>query len=273
MSTSNSQFLQNIFIYPVKSLGGISLNSCTPEKRGFPYDRRWLLVDSSNKFLTQRKIPEMALISVKIVEDGIELRHKAKNMGPLKVPVKDSITEWVPVQIWDDLITAPVMQDSAIDQWFSEALGMSVKLAYMNEQTRRPADPAYAPEEEVSFADSFPFLVTNQASLDDLNSRLSDPVPMNRFRPNLVIAGGAPFEEDNWKKIYIGATEFEVVKPCIRCILTTIDQETAQKGAEPLKTLATFRKEGNKIIFGQNLILKKAGVIKTGDKVVIEYRD
>lgn len=270
MIENKHYFLQNLFIYPIKSLRGVAFDSINPEKRGLPFDRRWVLLDESSTSLTQRDIPEMTLISVSILEDRLELHHATKQMAPLIIPFKSDSYQVQPITVWDDHFSAPVSQDPAISDWFYHAMGYRARLAFMDVETSRPVDPRYAPEgEEVSFSDGFPFLITNQASLDELNSRLPEPVPMDRFRPNLVISGGEPFEEDDWKKVIIGEAEFEVVKPSGRCIVITINQETAEKNKEPLKTLATFRKKGNKIIFGQNMILKKSGLIKVGDEVKI----
>jgi uncharacterized protein YcbX len=166
-----------------------------------------------------------------------------------------------------------VIYEKSIQEWFFEALGKEVRLVLIDDKTSRPVDPEYALNgEEVSFADGFPYLITNQASLDDLNSRLDFPVPMERFRPNLVISGAQPYEEDNWDKIYAGSAVFKVVKPCGRCVVTTIDQDTAEKGSEPLKTLSTYRKINNKIIFGQNAVLVKSGSIVKGDEIKVTFR-
>jgi uncharacterized protein YcbX len=171
--------------------------------------------------------------------------------------------------------------DSAVNEWFSDVLGASVRLVYMPDETKRLAHAPYKikADDHVSFADGFPFLLIGEGSLEDLNSRLKEPVPMKRFRPNFVVAGTEPFAEDTWKRIRIGDTIFHVVKPCARCIIPTTDQDTGiRKSGEPLKTLAKYRtkkkRRTNKVLFGQNLIADEpGGVVKIGDEVeVLEYR-
>jgi uncharacterized protein YcbX len=166
-------------------------------------------------------------------------------------------------------VEAVTVSDEA-DQWLSEQLNLQVKLVMMPESTQRKADPRYAKNEEnVSFADGFPYLLISQASLDHLNELLEEPIVMQRFRPNFVVTGTSPHAEDDWKSIQIGTLFFDLVKPCARCVLTTIDPETAQKGKEPLKTLATYRRVGNKILFGQNVVTKQNGLVKQGDKILV----
>ncbi|CAN5356422.1 MOSC domain-containing protein [soil metagenome] len=272
-NTKINYSLQDIFIYPVKSLGGIALNESFAENRGLQFDRRWMLIDKNNNFLTQRKLSEMALIEVSISNDVLEINHKTRKLPTLKVPLTISNSATQKVTVWSDQVSAPVMEDNDIQEWFFEALHEKVRMVFMDDKASRPVDPEYAINGElVSFADGFPFLVTNQASLDDLNNRLEMPVPMQRFRPNLVIAGAQPFEEDNWNEIQIGAALFKVVKPCGRCVVTTIDQKTAEKGTEPLKTLSTFRKFGSKIIFGQNMVLIKPGLIVKENEIKVTFR-
>lgn len=273
MANVVSAFLQDIFVYPIKSLGGISLKSSITEERGLPFDRRWLLVDKKNSFLTQRKHSMMSLLQVFIEEEHLRIEHKLNEMVPLMVPLDTISTERIQVNIFDDLVVAPLIRNAKIEEWFSNFMGEEVQFIQMDEKTHRKIDPDYAKNgEEVSFADGYPFMVTSQASLNELNTRLEEPLPMNRFRPNFVIAGTEPWEEDNWKQLTIGSTVFSVVKPCSRCKVTTINQENAEKGQEPLRTLSTYRKFNNKIIFGQNLILKSPGEIKVDDEVKIEYK-
>ncbi len=154
-----------------------------------------------------------------------------------------------------------------IDSWFSEIIGIKCHLVKMPETTKRVVDESYAKNKIVSFADGYPFLIIGQASLDDLNSRMEIPLPMNRFRTNFVFTGGNPFEEDNWKKFKIGNLKFEAVKPCARCVITTTNQETAERLHEPLLTLSKFRKIDNKVMFGMNVVCESTGEIKVGDKI------
>ncbi len=267
-----SIYLQDIYVYPIKSLGGIRLKSSHTELRGLPYDRRWLLVDKKNSFLTQRKHSNMAYIKVHLKEEGLEVMHIKKSLPVLKIPFSHIPQERISVTVFDDQVNALLIDYPGVKRWFSEALEEEVILVHMDALAKRNIDPEYATNgEEVSFADGYPYLVTNQASLEDLNSRLPVPVPMDRFRPNFVVNGARPYEEDGWKKVSIGSAVFKVIKPCGRCIVTTIDQQTAEKGVEPLKTLSTYRKRNSKTIFGMNLILEKPGKIHIKDEVKIEF--
>jgi uncharacterized protein len=258
--------LSEINIYPIKSLGGISLQSSVVEERGLKYDRRWVLVDESKTFFTQRDFPEMALIKVSIENNALKLQHKLKNVDPLFVPfefehsVKDSVV------IWDDIVIGE-FYNSQIDEWFSDIIGIKCHLVKMPESTKRIVDETYAKNTIVSFADGYPFLIIGQSSLDDLNSRMEVSLPMNRFRTNFVFTGGKPFEEDIWKKFKIGNVSFKAVKPCARCVITTTNQDTAERLHEPLLTLSKFRNFNNKVMFGMNLVCESTGQIRVGDKI------
>ena len=258
--------LSEINIYPIKSLGGISLQSSEVEERGLKYDRRWVLVDDTNTFFTQRDFPEMALIKVEIERDGLHLQHKRKNIEHLKVPFVFNHSKKDEVVIWDETVAAE-FYNRTIDDWFSDILGIKCHLVKMHESTKRIVDKTYAKNKTVSFADGYPFMIIGQASLDDLNSRMEVPLPMNRFRTNFVFTGGKPFEEDDWKKFKIGEVKFEAVKPCARCVITTTNQETAERAHEPLLTLSKYRKIDNKVMFGMNLICESTGQIKVGNKI------
>ena len=256
--------LSEINIYPIKSLGGISLQLAEIEERGLKYDRRWVLVDESNTFFTQRDFPEMALLKVSILDDGLKIQHKAKLIEPLLVPFNFNYSKKDKVVIWDDTVIGE-FYNSQIDDWFSEIIGIKCHLVKMPESTKRVVDVTYAKNKIVSFADGYPFMIIGQSSLDDLNSRMEKPLPMNRFRTNFVFTGGKPFEEDGWKKIKLGDVEFEAVKPCARCVITTTNQETAERLHEPLFTLSKYRKFDNKVMFGMNLVSESTGMVKVGD--------
>lgn len=261
--------LSEIWIYPVKSLGGIRLKEAKTEERGLQYDRRWLIIDENNTFITQRVFHQMALIDVSLSQGGLKVFERNDPENSIMVPYEPVSGANLSVKIWDDVVEAVTVTDEA-DAWLSAQIGQPVRLVMMPESTERKADPKYAKNGEiVSFADGYPFLVISQASLDELNSRLEDPISMVRFRPNFVIAETAPFEEDQWKRIRIGDMDFEIVKPCARCVLTTVDPETGQKGVEPLKTLASYRRVNNKVLFGQNLVASNFGVIKEGDELEV----
>ncbi|MBC6492934.1 MOSC domain-containing protein [Flavihumibacter stibioxidans] len=260
--------ISGIFIYPIKSLGGISLTEANTTDRGLQYDRRWMLVDEAGVFLTQRSHPAMALLQVQLQEDGLYVFHKHHPGQNILIPFEPESSQVTEVEIWDDHCSALVVSETA-GQWFSGQLGIPCRLVLMPEATRREVDQQYAFNGEItSFADAYPVMMIGQASLDDLNSKLDVPVPMNRFRPNIVFSGGKPFREDEMKSFQINGITFSAVKPCARCVLTTINQETAEKGKDPLATLAAYRKSGNKILFGQNLLLQGQGKIRVGDDII-----
>ncbi len=183
---------------------------------------------------------------------------------------ESSLTATMPivVNVWNDVVIAK-HSDRGSDLWFSEALNMDCQLVFMDNASDRSTDTKYTPEpKQVSFADAYPFLIIGEKSLNELNRRLKEPLPMNRFRPNFVFSGGEPFIEDTWKDFMIGDLKFRAVKPCSRCVITTVNQDTAEKASEPLETLAKFRKVGNKVMFGQNVIAYDEGIVRVGDEII-----
>ena len=266
----NGMYLSGLHVYPIKSCAGIPLRTAEVDGRSIRHDRRWMLVDRNGVFLSQREIPRLSLIRVSIAEDGLVL--EAPGMPDLRMPFE---SEGGPMlaRVWDDPVeTVSVGRES--DIWFSQFLGVSCRLVYLPDRSVRPVDPVYAqPGDRVGLADGFPFLMISEASLDDLNGRLDEPLPMDRFRPSLVVRGCEPFAEDGWGCVRVGGITFRVVKPCARCKITTVDQASAETGKEPLRTLATYRKVGSEVYFGQNLIHDSTGVLNVGDAVeVIEPR-
>ncbi len=254
-------------VYPIKSAAGISLESAIIEERGFQHDRRWMLIDTDGQFMTQRQHPRMALIHVGLMKD--HLLVNASGMEPLIVPFESVVRNSIPVVIWDDTVQASFVGHDC-DDWFSSFLNFPCHLVQMTDSSERRIDPEFNPgRKQVSFADAFPFLLIAEESLADVNARLMQQFPMNRFRPNIVVRGAGPFAEDSWKLIHIGKIPFQVVKPCARCTITTVNQDTAETGVEPLRTLAAFRSHENKVLFGQNLIAGGAGEIKVADQIKI----
>ncbi len=259
-------FLSGLYVYPIKSCGGISLRTSQVDERGIRHDRRWMLVDEHGVFLSQREVPRMALIRIHIGDDGLLV--DAPGMGALSVPFQPE-GEPVLARVWDDPVETLGVNREA-DLWFSQFLGISCRLVYMPDLSVRPVDPDYAePGDRVGLADGFPFLMVSGASLDDLNGWMEEPLPMERFRPNLVVRGCGPFAEDGWRRIRVGGVDFRVVKPCARCAITTVDQSSAAVGKEPLRTLARYRKVGSKVFFGQNLVHDGTGVLSVGDAVEV----
>ena len=260
--------LSQIWHYPVKSLRGNRLESTKVAARGIQYDRQWMLVDEKGIFLSQRQDSRMALINAHVENKALHL--SAPGMQDLLVSEVGTEKEFIEVQVWRDECQARPVNAEA-DFWLSEFLGRNCRLVYLPSGSVRQVDQSYAqPADQVGFADGFPFLLISQASLDDLNQRLPAPIPMERFRPNLVIGGCAAYEEDGWQRIRIGELTFRVAKPCSRCVVPTIDPETGQRqGDEPLKTLLQYRKQGNKVMFGQNLLHDGVGGLKVGLSVEI----
>jgi uncharacterized protein len=261
--------LSELNIYPIKSTAGFSVPSAEVQARGLKGDRRWMVVDQNHKFMTQRKLAKMALIQVQPEPDCLKLA--APGMASIAVPVPAADQARIRVEVWGDICDA-ITADETASRWFSEFLDVSCQLVYMPDDSIRLVNPTYAVQpdrDHVSFADSFPVLLTSEASLQDLNRRLEEPIPMNRFRPNFVISGCDAFAEDTWQKIRIGSLIFHVVKGCDRCIVPSIDQTTGIKTKEPLPTLATYRLREGKIYFGQNLLPETLGMVSVGDRVEV----
>jgi len=254
-----------LYHYPIKSCAGIALTEAHLEPRGIRHDRELLIVDAAtDTFLTQRELPRMALIAPQIAEQI--LRAHAPGMAELVLPIAEA-GPTREVGIWRDRCRAVDQGDEAA-AWLSAFLGRPCRLVRMDPDFVRPVDPTYAaPGDQVGFADGFPCLLIAEESLADLNTRLNEPLPMNRFRPNIVIAGGAAFGEDRVSRLRIGEVEFAAPKSCARCTITIVDQATGATGKEPLRTFATFRKAKRGVMFGQNLIHAGVGTIRVGDRV------
>ena len=276
--------ISEINIYPIKSLKGISLDSAVVEERGLQYDRRWMLTTPDGMFFTQREFPQMATIGV-AVESG-KLKVESDRMGTLDIPLEPDKGERKTVTIWQSVCDG-LIYNGEVSEWFSDAIGAKCQLVYMPDESRRDVNPLFNKNDDVvSFADGYPLMMLSEVSLADLNSRLETPLPMNRFRPNLVVSGSDAFAEDDWQKIRIGEAIFRTTKPCERCVITTVDQARGEfAGKEPLKTLASYRiaKDlipdryeslgvgSNAVLFGQNLIPETPGAtVRVGDAIEIQ---
>ena len=260
--------VESLHIYPVKGLRGTDLQESALEARGLTHDRRWMLVDATGKFITQREQPKLATLSAEITGDGLRISNDS---GSITI-ARPAAAERLPVVLWKQPLEGHPAATEA-DTWFSDFLGLPCRLVYQGDLPR-PASEQYAPGASVSYADGFPLLVTVTASLDDLNRRMPQPLPMNRFRPNIVISGAPAWAEDGWKKIRIGNVTLDIVKPCTRCVVTTTDQHTgAKESNEPLNTLKTFRLLRSPgltgVVFGQNAVPSITGMVKVGDTVEI----
>ncbi len=265
--------LNAITIYPVKSLRGVAVQEAVVEPWGLAGDRRWMVVDGGGRYLTQRELPGMARIAAGLADDG-GVVLSASGAGALRVPMPEAGRPTVEVLVWSDRVWAhPAGRDA--EAWLSDALGRACRLVHMgNPATARLVDPLYGrPADRVSFADGFPLLGMNLASLEALNTRLARPVPMARFRPNLVVSGAASWAEDRWRLLRVGAAEgvaFRAMKLCACCVIITTDQETGARprDREPLRTLASFRRDDRgRVLFGQNLVPEGTGRIAVGDRV------
>ncbi|MBK6341198.1 MAG: MOSC domain-containing protein [Flavobacteriales bacterium] len=256
--------LGSIHIYPIKSLGGFAVEEAHMTDRGFANDRRWMLVDAEDRFISQREVPAMACLHCAPSPNGFTVTD-VRDGDRIKLPWTLDEGEGKRAQVWNDsvdVLHAPIPMSA----WFAQKLGIACSLVFMPDAAHRPVDATYA-SGGTSLSDGFPYLILSQASLDELNSRLVSPLPMDRFRPNLMIAGGAPFQEDAWKSIAIGAARFNLVKPCARCVITTTDQRTGERGNEPLRTLAGYRHVNGKVMFGMNAMGLAGDVVRVGDLV------
>jgi uncharacterized protein YcbX len=296
MSVTVSQ----INIFPIKSCRGTSLQSSAMTLRGFKFDRKWMVVNEEGNFLTQRQFPTMSQI---LPEINSQQRNAGESTEEVELSTAGAITKQTAelaasiepirmqltapgmpahilqsspagtvrkVVVWNDSCEATDEGDE-VARWFSEYLKTNCRLVRFGEEFVRPVDSKYAKSQndQVGFADGFPFLLISENSLQDLNEKMSQALPMNRFRPNIVVSGCEPYAEDNWKTLIIGGARLQIVKPCARCVITCTDQDTSKVGVEPLRTLSKFRNDMNKILFGQNLVPEKLNAIKVGDLVEV----
>lgn len=255
----------SLHIYPVKSLGGVSCSSFIFEPWGPERDRRWMVVDAEGRFLTQRQLPVMAQIKPIMRENGLTLTHEHAATLDVDCPSRldrQSVTVWK-----SDVLTCDAGDKAA--EWLSSILGKACRLVYMDEPQKARKQHYEGYDYPTSFADGFPGLLCTEASLNNLNERLAHPVPMERFRPNIVVSGALPWAEDQWGLLAVGEAVLRVVKPCSRCIMTTVDQASGHipEAGQPLKELGTFRRQEKGIMFGQNVIVEKPGRVKLGDSV------
>lgn len=260
-------YLSQIYLYPVKSLAGIGVNNWEVEKTGLKYDRKWMLIDNERQFLSQRRLPRMALIKTALVDDRLIL--SASGMDDLLLDLHPKMDEIIRCTIWHDEIDVITVSEEA-DQWLGSFLNADCRLVYQPDDSIRTVNRNYAePTDITALSDGFPFLLLSENSLTDLNKAMQLNLPMIRFRPNLIISGCEAYAEDCWREISIGEIEFRLPKPCSRCSVPTIDPVTAETGKEPLTTLNRLRKWDNKVYFGQNALHNRCGKLSVGDKVEI----
>jgi len=267
---SENVLVTGLFVYPIKSCAGTPLDVAELGDRGIQHDREFMLVDPDNHFLTQRQLPRMALIHPNRTADALELTApgmRALRLTPRLAGERRQLT------VWRDQVGA-IDQGPEVAQWLSTYLDKPCRLVRHADDAVRRVDAEFArqPTDQVSFADGFPLLLISEESLAELNTRLPEALPMNRFRPNVVVRGaGTAYAEDTWQEISVGRVCFSLVKACARCAITTTDQATAERGIEPLATLATYRHVARGVLFGQNLIHHRRGTIRVGDAVRIEH--
>lgn len=253
-----------LYVYPIKACRGVRVDHWPVVERGFEADRRWMIVDEAGTFVSQRERPRLALVTTALDNDLI--RVAAPGLAPLHLPRQYDGGEPRAVRVWSDQSRGSVHAPGSA--WFSEYLGAPHQLVYMPDSERRAVNPARARAGDiVSFADGYPFLLISEASLEDLNARLAEPITMERFRPNIVVSGTEPFAEDEFASVRLGEIAFRGVKRCDRCPVTTVDLETGEPGKEPLRTLATFRRWDGKVWFGMNMIHDGPGRLRVGDPV------
>jgi uncharacterized protein YcbX len=259
--------LRGLYLYPLKSCAPLAQSDAVVEPRGLAGDRRWMVVDATGRFVTGRQQPRLTLIRAR--PDGADaLQLDAPDMPPLRlVPVRDGAR--VATTVWGSQV-ASLPAAAAADAWITRFLGQPARFVHMDEAALRPIDPVYG-DGAVSYADGFPLLLISAAAMDGLNARLARPLSVLRFRPNLVVDGVGAHAEDGWTGVRIGEVAFDVVKPCTRCVFTTVDFERGvrDEAGEPLRTLTGYRRGPDGITFGQNLIPRGAGRIGVGDPVEV----
>ena len=261
--------LAEIHVYPLKGARGISLDRAEARIAGLRNDRRFLLLDANGTFLTQRSHPALALVTTAIDHGASSLTLGTPGGGTVAIPLSPESAGGARrvVRVWDDDVEAVDVHGPVVEL-LSDHLGGHFSLVFMPDDVVRPVEAPYgAPGDRVGFADAYPYLLATTASLADLNARVPEPVPMNRFRPNLVVEGGGAFDEDRHARVRIGGLTYRMPKRCARCQVTTVDQVTGVVGKEPLRTLASYRTTSNKVYFAQNLVPDAEGSLAVGDAV------
>lgn len=259
--------LNQIYIYPVKSLGGICVQSWPVTAKGLLYDRKWMLIDENKRFLSQRRLPRMALLKTQILDDQLLLIRPDRQQ--LAIPLSADSGDSIEVSIWQDRCLARAV-DREADRWLSDFLDYDCRLVYHPDHSVRKVDPNYAlADDQTAFSDGYPFLIVSTASWQSLNRSIGQHLSITRFRPNLVISGCQEYAEDGWREISINGIDFRLPKPCSRCTVPTIDPDTADISQEPLLTLNRLRKWNKQVYFGQNALHDNTGELKVGNPVLI----
>ncbi len=265
--------VSRLYIYPIKSLAGIAVNSAEVTQKGFKFDRRYMLVDEKNNFLTIREFPQLVRLQCNLLDNGISVNNLNMNCEDLIIEHDGHTSTNEKVTIWNASVDATIVSKE-VNVWFSDILKSKVKLVYMPQATMRPVDTTsgYKPEDKfVSFADAYPFMIMGESSLDDLNTRVQGKqiFGMDRFRPNIVFSGGTPNQEDTFEDFSINGVQFKGLENCARCTIPTVDPKTGVKdpNSEPLLSLSKYRLQNRKINFGRNVVHSGIGVVHVGDQL------
>lgn len=267
--------ISSLTIYPIKSCRGIALREAQVVPGGLRFDRRYMLVDADGTMVTGRKLPELITVETELLsENRIALHGAGQPSLELSLEPDSELADELPVSVWSDGPRAALHPRGSA--WFRQRLGRDLRLVFLPERELRQVNPTRAQVGDlVSFADAYPLLVTNEASLAELNQRLASPLGMERFRPNVVVEASEAFDEDTWQRVELGKLTGSIAKLCDRCVITTVDPDTGQRGKEPLKTLATFRKWDGAVWFGANFVPDRAALpalLRVGDEVLVRER-
>ena len=260
--------VSQLFHFPVKSLKGTGLQQMTLDAFGPQWDRRFMLIDANGRFVTQRQCPSMGQISASVVDECLTLMFENEKKV-LNIAEINQFDQFKLVKVWDDEVDARLIEGE-INVWLSEKLKRDVTLCFMDDETHRQVDLDFAQlGDKASFSDGFPLLIISQASIDFLSTQLGRELSVERFRPNIVVTGCEAFAEDKWQKIVINGIEFDVVKPCSRCVIPTLDLVTSEKQADVMQVMLKHRKQGKKVMMGQNALHRGLGMLEVGCKVEV----
>lgn len=264
MNVEHKHTVKELWIFPIKSIGGMRVDSAMALPEGFQNDRRWMLIDENGQFVTQREHFNLSTFSSTIADNKLIISH---NGDTIDTPLDQITPDPIRVQVWSSKLKAQEVSPD-ISNWFSTKLSMKVSLVKMTDISKRPK-PLFVPpyKTTLSFADGYPYLILGEESMNELNSKLDQPVLADRFRANIITSSSIAHEEDEWKELNAGNAQLKVIKPCARCVMITVNQQTGETGKEPLKTLAGYREKRNKIYFGANAICTKDGMISVGDSL------
>lgn len=257
--------VKEIYIYPIKSLAGISCQNALAEEMGFENDRRWMLIDAENQMITQREHRIMSQFYPQISDGKISITFQDQKH---EFSIDEHLENSIAVNVWDDK-SEVIEVNKSTSKWFSQHLGFECKLVKIIKNGDRKHESSKLKETfNVSLADGYPYLMIGSQSLDFLNEKLADKITVLRFRPNIVISSQSPHEEDDFTTFKIGEVQFKNIKPCGRCIMVNNDPDNGKLKKEPLKTLSKYRNVNNSVLFGTNIVSLNSGIINVGDEII-----